>query len=87
MSAPEADSLRVYVVFDNPHDLPGHIVVRAFLPQRDGRVLAEDRFVAWLIREDREAALEAARTWCAARGLMRLERHPGDDPKIVETWL
>lgn len=79
--------LLVWAIFDSPRDLPGHIVVRAFAPQRDGTVLPAREAQAWEIGSDKEGALESARRYCAARAPTRLERHPGDDPNIVETWL
>lgn len=72
-------SLRVYVVYDRPIDAPNHFVVRAHYTRMDGSIEASP---AWALFD----SLEEAREHCASLGLVRLERHRHDDPKIVETW-
>lgn len=81
--------LRMYIVYDSPSDMPGHIVMRGVSVHSDGRQLFDRDAVGWRFGEVRthEAALEAARKACAAMGLVRLGRHPDDAPAIVETWL
>jgi hypothetical protein len=80
--------LRIHTVFDNPSDFPGHIVVRVFAAQPDGTVLCDREALKWSYQGvDRVVALRLARRYCKRLGLVRLDRHPSDDPVIVETWV
>jgi len=69
----------VFVIYDNPSDYPGRIVVRRnlILP---GRVQVEP--VPECIVDD----LAAARL-CIPEHYVKLRRTPHDDPCIVESWL
>ncbi len=79
---------RVHVVYDNPSDFPGHIVVRWAEPQSDGTVLYDPEPPKWSYAgRGRDAALRRAREHCEGLWLVRMDRHPSDDPVIVETWI
>ncbi len=74
--------LFMWTIFWNPSDYPGKFVVRGFAsnaaPPHDPIVAPEPTAVVDTLEEAR-AAVPA--------GLVRTERHPEDDPVIVETWL
>jgi len=73
--SPDPNHLPIFVVYDRPSDFPDHYVVREFR----GPTVA----LSALTFDD----LESARAHLAEHGLVRLDRHPSDDPKILETWL
>ena len=79
--------LSVYTIFDAPREAPDFIVVRPFHAQPDGSILPDQNAVGFRIEGDKALALQRARAFCAQRGLSRIDRHPSDDPTIVETWL
>jgi hypothetical protein len=85
-----ADYLRILVIYMRPRDVPGCVVVRGH-QSSPGKVQVEKGAIAFKIDpadpKGEHAALEAARRHCAALGLVRLDRHPSDDPVIVETWM
>jgi hypothetical protein len=73
------DSLRVYAIYDSPKDMPGMFVVRAHNVEQ-GEVKADPGADAF-------HSLQEARAHCQRLGLVCMQRHPDDDPVIVETWL
>lgn len=90
MMRDQNDNLRLYVVYDNPRDMPGHIVIRGCAVLPTGALAFDAKAIGWRFGEahrTHEEALEAARGHCERLGLVRLERHPDDHPTIVETWI
>jgi len=70
----------VWVVYDHPRDFPDLYIVRRQTAQQDGTIANDVK--AFGFQE-----LERARAWLELQGLTRLERHPDDDPVILETWI
>jgi hypothetical protein len=68
------DALPIWTVYRHPTDAPGMYVARMWLETRP----TLEKFEAPTLEEVR-AMLPP--------GLHRLERHPQDDPVIVETWI
>ncbi len=65
--------LPIWTIYDSPSDYPGKVVVRLFMndtPTKTGYVAD---------------SLATARAFIP-QGLVRMERHPEDDPTILETW-
>lgn len=80
MDNPKIDSGMppVFCVYENPADHPGKFVVRRWVgmdPDREPVAIAETL-------EQARADLKKLNPF-----LVRLERHPSDDPVILETWL
>ena len=74
MSEVHQNALAIWVVYDSPIDLPGRIVARKWLNDQPTPVLLQARSLA--------------KIWDKLPpGLVRLDRHPTDDPKIVESWI
>lgn len=73
-----SNHLQLWVVYDRPRDFPNCFVARLFLvgPEVNGPT---NRCL--LAR-----SLEGVRRMLPP-GLTRLDRHPTDEPQIVETWL
>ena len=68
-------TLSIWTIYDHPLDAPDFYVARRFeYDQPTADVL---------ISKD----IEALRDMMEARGLVKLMRHPSDDPVIMETWL
>jgi hypothetical protein len=65
----------IWVVYDHPADWPGCFVARCWR--------GEEPTDAVMVAPD----LDTLRGWLADFGLVKLDRHASDDPKIVETWL
>lgn len=72
--------LIMWVVYDSPRDYPGKYVARRWMtgPYPDG--LPTDEVI---VSDD----LEDIRDELSSRGLVCLERYPGDEPQIVECWV
>jgi hypothetical protein len=70
--------LLVYTVYCKPSDFPGSYVVRRSRPL--GGKVEHEREV-WCLAN----TLEGARA-SIPQELYRQDRHPSDDPVIVETW-
>lgn len=70
-----------YVIYERPCDFPHSYVCRRHqqLPWGKGTVPRDLVGVAH--------DLETIRQTLPTTGLMRVDRHPHDDPVIVETWL
>jgi hypothetical protein len=76
------DALILWTIYDHPRDFPDHVVVRPFAV-RPGSLEPEPHQVGCLYR-----TLTAARTDCRRNGCSGfLQRDPGDDVNIIETWL
>jgi hypothetical protein len=79
-------SLPMLVVYDNPTDFPGKIVLRRstvyMSPAEGSTVVVSPEQVTF-------DTLDEARHWIRQTypHLTVLSRHPGDEPQIVETWL
>lgn len=69
----DPDKLYLWTVYFNPADFPGEYVARCW---------ALDQPTDFIIRA---STLEALRSMLPA-GLYRMDRTPGDNPVIVETW-
>jgi hypothetical protein len=72
-------TLAIYTVYEKPRDFPEEYVVRVFTVQ--GGNLQPGAIVA------RAPTLEAVQTPFVERGLHRIPRAAGDDPRIVESWI
>ncbi len=72
--------LCIWVVYDHPRDFPEHIVVRRQFATRSGEVI---KAAVGGLYDD----IDAARDDMLDLGLGCLQRFPGDDPVIVETWI
>jgi len=74
----DRDRLPIWTVYDHPRDYPTHFVARKFLslpkPEPTGEVIAD-------------TDLNRLRGVLTQWGLTCLQRMPGDDPVILETWL
>ena len=68
----------MYTIYDSPTDYPGKFVVRRWEIDKGPAVPKETLAVKDSLIEARLAV---------PVGLVRVDRSPGDDPVIVETWL
>ncbi len=73
------NSLAIWTVYDHPRDFPGDFVARRFVVDAGGARPTDDILTA--------KSIDVLRDLLEARGLVKLDRSPGDDPKIVESWL
>lgn len=71
--------LSMWVVYDHPRDQPESWVVRRHVIERPGTHRPTDDHSLHQTLEEARAAIPM---WC-----VRMERHPDDDPVIVEVWL
>lgn len=71
--------IKIYVVYFNPSDFPGRYVRRIQCTEK-GHILYSPTLFA------NEATLDALRDKIPM-DCVRLDRHPEDDPVIVETWI
>jgi hypothetical protein len=81
-AAPRINDLLIWTVYERPDDFPDSFICRPFstLPRKVGAApLALDCYL--------EAATLAELRMLLPAGLTMLTRAPGDDPKILETWL
>lgn len=86
-------SLTVWVIYFNPTDYPGKYVLRAHdvFAGNPEPVIRPTCVVRSSLEEARAACPtfqmheHDGRTY--ATELVRMERHPSDDPTIVETWI
>ena len=69
-----SETLELWTVYDSPIDLPGRFVARKWMLDRPTDELLQDKTLDGLRQK-------------LPQGLVRLERSPQDDPKIVETWV
>jgi hypothetical protein len=80
MTDSRRDALPMWAVYDHPSDYPDRFVARLFLVGRRGTEATSSIIVAQTLEVLREILL-------VDMHLHRIERHPDDDEKIVETWL
>ena len=67
--------LSIWVIYGYPTDFPDKVVARCWIGQEPtGSIIIAD-------------TLDRVRQEMIEMGLVKLDRMPGDDPKIVETWL
>jgi hypothetical protein len=71
--------LSIWTVYDHPNDYPNCFVARRFEVNASGPVATTDIVC--------HGDLDTLRRAMVRRGLTALCRSPGDDPKIVESWL
>jgi hypothetical protein len=76
-----APSLVVYTVYQFPLDYPDKWIVRPFVIKQYIPDPIPQRIVCIC------NSLRDARAGLQGLGLYRVERQPGDDPPILETWL
>lgn len=76
-----AAELNVWVVYDHPLDQPEFFVARRWVAGAGVNEATEDTILARSIHELRSILLHRF------PGLYCLQRQPGDDPVILETWL
>lgn len=72
-------ALAMWTVYEKPKDYPIGWIARMF--EVTGAGPRPTRYVI------KSAELEPIRMKLARAGLFRLNREPGDEPQIVETWL
>jgi hypothetical protein len=65
----------LWTIYDRPVDYPNSFVARKFIV---------DRPTDEVIVRDTLAEVRKAIGW---RALVRFERHPDNDPKIIEHWI
>jgi hypothetical protein len=76
--APDRDVLDMWTLYDHPRDFPNSYVARRFVIGNASEATG-DLIVAPKAEDIRGILYQAGR--------VRLERHPGDDPVIMEVWL
>lgn len=76
---PNSDILEMWVVYDHPTDYPDKYVARLHQVLPGGAYGATNYA---LVCSDLEVLRQGLPS-----GLVRIERSPGDDPKILETWM
>lgn len=74
----ETETLKIWTIYENPKDYPGLFVVRCWLVQ--GAAVGASNVC------HSAKTLDEARSYVPPY-LHRLNRMPGDDPCIVETWI
>jgi hypothetical protein len=70
----------IYVVYDHPSDYPYSYVLKRFTTFT-GTPIQDTSFI---IKSD---SLVPIREYVQKKSLTRLERHPKDDPVILECWI
>ena len=80
MNASPAALLTIWVIYKDPRDYPGKFVVRCQDVSFEGNITAHADCTV-------HESLSAARVGPAERGLVRIGRHPKDEPQIVECWV
>lgn len=76
------EALSIYVVYDQPKDFPTKVVVRRQRVGPGGLKIDPDPFI---IADSVERARELL--YLFVPGLACMQRHPQDEPAIVETWV
>lgn len=78
---PADEALTMWTVYDHPLDAPDVFIAREWLiPPGGGEAVPGQRTL-------RAQTIDDIREQLADWGLVRLMRSPGDDPRIVESWL
>lgn len=73
------DGLPIWVVYDHPKDMPHLFVARRWLVNAKGQRATDLVLV--------HTEIEPLREQLEMRGLIKLDRQPGDDPVVMETWV
>ncbi len=73
-------SMPMWVIYDHPSDYPDSYVAREHLVEETGSRPTENVVMSNSLELLRTMMLTQLRLTC-------LDRHPEDDPKIVETWV
>ncbi|MBA1280438.1 hypothetical protein [Stutzerimonas stutzeri] len=71
------DQLSMWTVYERPADHPQQYVARRWIAIPKAEPTSE-----FLVADDLESLRQKLPT-----GLVRMDRNPGDDPVIVETWI
>jgi hypothetical protein len=74
-----SDALEVWVIYDHPRDMPDCFIARLWCIKPDGASEATQVIRAAPTLEEVRAMLP--------RGLVRTNRRPSDDSRVVEVWL
>ena len=77
-SAPEPFAM--WTIYDHPNDIPDSFVARKWIIVKGGGSYPTDDVIV-------TESLIVLREIMINRGLARIDRHPDDDAKIVETWI
>jgi len=82
ITPPSPEEFDMWVVYKYPRDFPDHYVARLWraAPGFDAMSADRDQYVL-------ADTLEELQEQLANAGRVCLERMPGDDPVIVETWI
>lgn len=73
--------LRIYVIYEKPTDFPNHFVCRGQYTDLETQQISTDNCA--LVSEN----ADYLRKELVGMGLTKIERHPNDDPVIMETWI
>jgi hypothetical protein len=79
MAARMSELLSIWTIYDHPSDYPSLFVARRFVVDASGPQ-ATTEHIGWHDLDELRAMMMGA-------GLTVLTRSPGDDPKIIESWL
>jgi hypothetical protein len=92
-----ADQVERYVIYFDPEDEPGEVVVRKwvwhvdrFVPEPEAfKITTQDRVAGWTPEEWYAFRIEHARLEIKRRnpGLVMVPRSEDDEPQIVEVWM
>jgi hypothetical protein len=74
--------VEIYVIYDHPSDYPDHYVVRRHLVEEGGKMSVDPKL------HMQSKVLEVLQhSLVFEMGLTRLDREPGDDPVIIESYI
>lgn len=76
----DRDGLDIWVIYQNTTDFPGMFVLRKQTARSDKTIEIDSQAMVC-------EKIEPLQNMMIDRGLVKLMRHPDDDPAIVETWL
>lgn len=77
---PDQNSLEIWTVCFSPADYPRQFTARRSIVKSGGFTVLTDELIV-------KPTLGAVRAELLVKGLVRIARHEGDDPVIVETWI
>ena len=72
----------MYTVYKQPLDYPHSWVIRRSCVVEGNPEPVHDQDITLEVK-----TYEEILDWVVPRGLTRLDRHPTDEPQIVETWI
>lgn len=75
-SGPAMNTLEMWVVYDHPRDFPGGYIARKWIVGEGPTAV-----VMWSDR------LEEVQDFLENLGLVKIARHPSDDPVVMEQWI